>query len=91
LREALIDPANTASDVWADTAYRSATNERFLDKAGKVSRIHHKKPRETASKTRRATTIRQSITTEPGHERRRHQPQPATSRAQKADIRKCPT
>lgn len=45
LREGLIDPANTASDVWADTAYRSATNERFLDKAGKVSRIHHKKPR----------------------------------------------
>jgi IS5 family transposase len=45
LREGLIDPANTASDVWADTAYRSVTNERFLDKAGKVSRIHHKKPR----------------------------------------------
>lgn len=45
LREGLIDPANTASDVWADTAYRSATNERFLDKAGKVSRIHHKKPK----------------------------------------------
>lgn len=45
LREGLIDPANTASDVWADTAYRSAANERFLDQAGKVSRIHHKKPR----------------------------------------------
>ena len=45
LRQGLIDPANTASQVWADTAYRSATNERFLDKAGKVSRIHHKKPR----------------------------------------------
>ena len=45
LREGLIDPANTASDVWADTAYRSATNESFLDKTGKVSRIHHKKPR----------------------------------------------
>src|SRR5690606_36762717 len=27
LREGLIDPANTASDVWADTAYRSAANE----------------------------------------------------------------
>ncbi len=24
LREGLIDPENTASDVWADTAYRSA-------------------------------------------------------------------
>jgi transposase, IS5 family len=45
LREGLIDPANTASDVWADTAYRSAANEAFLSKAGKVSRIHHKKPK----------------------------------------------
>jgi IS5 family transposase len=45
LREGLIDPANTASDVWADTAYRSAANEAFLAKAGKVSRIHYKKPK----------------------------------------------
>jgi len=45
LREGLIDPANTASGVWADTAYRSKANEAWLDKAGKVSRIHHKKPR----------------------------------------------
>ena len=45
LREGLIDPNNTASDVWADTAYRSKTNEEYLDKAGKVSRIHHKKPK----------------------------------------------
>jgi IS5 family transposase len=45
LREGLIDPANTASDVWADTAYRSAANEVYLSKAGKRSRIHHKKPR----------------------------------------------
>jgi IS5 family transposase len=45
LREGLIDPANTASDVWADTAYRSAANEAYLSKAGKVSRIHRKKPR----------------------------------------------
>jgi transposase, IS5 family len=45
LREGLIDPANTASDVWADTAYRSAANEAFLSKSGKVSRIHFKKPR----------------------------------------------
>ena len=45
LREGLIDPANTASHVWADTAYRSAANEAFLSKAGKVSRIHFKKPK----------------------------------------------
>jgi IS5 family transposase len=45
LREGLIDPMNTASDVWADTAYRSAANEAYLEKAGKVSRIHGKKPK----------------------------------------------
>jgi len=45
LREGLIDPENTASDVWADTAYRSAENERFLQRIGKVSRIHRKKPK----------------------------------------------
>lgn len=45
LREGLIDPTNTASDVWADTAYRSAANEAYLEKAGKVSRIHGKKPK----------------------------------------------
>lgn len=45
LREGLIDPANTASDVWADTAYRSAANETYLKKTGKVSRIHRKKPK----------------------------------------------
>lgn len=45
LREGLIDPANSASDVWADSAYRSAENERFLAGLGKVSRIHRKKPK----------------------------------------------
>lgn len=45
LREGLIDPENTASDVWADTAYRSAENERYLRQMGKVSRIHRRKPR----------------------------------------------
>jgi len=45
LREGLIDPANTGSSVWADTAYRSAANETHLDKVGKVSRIHRRKPR----------------------------------------------
>ena len=39
LREGLIDLANTASEVWAGSAYRSAANERFLDKAGKVRRL----------------------------------------------------
>ncbi len=36
---------NTASDVWADTAYRSQANEKRLRRQGRVSRIHRKKPR----------------------------------------------
>ena len=45
LREALLDKANTASGIWADTAYRSADNETFLNKYGFVSHIHRKKPK----------------------------------------------
>jgi IS5 family transposase len=36
---------NTASEVWADTAYCSAANEAYLEKCGRRSRIHHKKPK----------------------------------------------
>jgi hypothetical protein len=46
LREELIDRTNTASSVWADTAYRSAVNEAFLARAGKTSQIHRKKPKD---------------------------------------------
>ncbi|MBB3884991.1 IS5 family transposase [Acetobacter oeni] len=44
LREGLLDRSNTASDVWADTAYRSKANEDFMEKQGFVSKIHRKKP-----------------------------------------------
>jgi IS5 family transposase len=40
----LASKANTASDVWADTAYRSKANKRHLAENGFVSRIHRKKP-----------------------------------------------
>ena len=43
LRE-IVTTDNTASDVWADTAYRSKTNEEWLRARGLVSRIHRKKP-----------------------------------------------
>lgn len=43
--EDVLDRANTASDVWADTAYRSAKNEAMLVRRGFTSRIHRKKPR----------------------------------------------
>ena len=39
----VLDKANTASDVWADTAYRSKTNEAHLDQSGRRSRIHFRR------------------------------------------------
>jgi IS5 family transposase len=38
----ILDPDNTASDVWADSAYRSAENEAKLAEKGLKSRIHSK-------------------------------------------------
>ncbi|WP_215765076.1 transposase, partial [Gluconobacter sp. P1D12_c] len=44
LREGLLHKANTASSVWADTAYRSKANEDVMEKQGFVSQVHRKKP-----------------------------------------------
>ena len=63
----LIDPNNTASDVWADTAYRSKANERSL--AGRLlrSQIHRKKPkgkpmpRRTAQANARKSAVRSAV------------------------------
>ncbi len=41
----LLDPANTASGVWADTAYRSAANLELLARHGRVGHLQRKKPR----------------------------------------------
>jgi len=41
----VLDRGNTGSKVWADTAYRSKTNEAWLEKNGYFSDIHHKKPK----------------------------------------------
>ncbi|AQT03877.1 hypothetical protein A0U91_01240 [Acetobacter persici] len=38
-----MDKTNTASIVWADTAYRSKADEYFMDTGG-VSKVHKKKP-----------------------------------------------
>lgn len=43
--EGLLDPNNTASKVWADTAYRSAKNEAAMAKRGRVSMVHFRKPK----------------------------------------------
>jgi transposase, IS5 family len=42
---ALVSMANTASDVWADTAYRSKANETYLAGNALRSQIHRKKPK----------------------------------------------
>ena len=36
---------NTASDVWADTAYRSRSNEAWLKSIARVGRAHRQKPK----------------------------------------------
>jgi IS5 family transposase len=41
----LLDPDNTASDVWADTGYRSRKNEDLLRQRMLTSHVHRKKPR----------------------------------------------
>jgi transposase, IS5 family len=63
LREGLIDTENTASDVWADTACRSARNEDYLDSLAKTSRIHRKKPngRPMSKATREANAKKSKI------------------------------
>ena len=63
LREGLIQQANTARDVWADSAYRSAENEAWLTEHGMVSRIHRKKPRgrPMPRPTRRANARRAAV------------------------------
>jgi transposase, IS5 family len=62
LREGLLDKINTASGVWADTAYRSAANETFMERNGFVSHIHRKKskgrPMPVSSQNRRASASR---------------------------------
>lgn len=63
LREGLLDPSNTSKAVWADSAYRSAANEAFLDKHGFVSKIHRKKPKgkPMPETTRRANNAKSKV------------------------------
>ena len=41
----MLDGRNTASDVWADTAYRSQANLALLQKRGLVAQFQRAKPR----------------------------------------------
>ena len=59
----LLDNNNTASRVWADTAYRSKKNEAHMAKHGFVSQLHRKKPkgRPMAERTSRANGRKSKI------------------------------
>src|SRR5262245_64515654 len=76
LRQGLLDKSNTASGVWADTAYRSAANETFLTKNGFVSHIHRKKPKGRAihETTRRANNAKSKIRARRSRRSPRHHP-----------------
>ncbi|MCI0755754.1 IS5 family transposase [Teichococcus vastitatis] len=67
--EEVLDADNTASDVWADTAYRSARNEAMLAARGLVSRIHRKKPkgRPMPVRARRANAAKSAVRTKVEH------------------------
>lgn len=54
---------STALDVWADTAYRSQSNERWLKAQGRVSRIHRRKPkgRPMPENVRRGNATRSNV------------------------------
>jgi len=59
----LLDPGNTASDVWADTGYRSRKNEAWLRQRMLTSHIHRKKPahRPMPPRTARANAKKSAI------------------------------
>ena len=59
----LISKANTASAVWADTAYRSKANEQHLADSGLRSQIHRKKRagRPMAKNVARANNARSTV------------------------------
>src|SRR5262249_52791393 len=58
LRQGLLDKSNTASGVWADTAYRSAANETFLNKNGFLSHSERSRKAALCPKRRGGPTMR---------------------------------
>ncbi len=63
LHKGLIQTANTAWEVWADSAYRSAENEAWLTDNAMTGRIHRKKPRgrPMPKRTRRANAAKSAL------------------------------
>jgi IS5 family transposase len=67
--EDLLDPTNTAAEVWADSAYRSKKNEELLRGRLLVSRIHRKKPAERPmpARTTRANARKSAVRAQVEH------------------------
>ncbi len=59
----LLDPWNTSTDVWADSAYQSTQQEESLANSGYRSRIHTKGTRNKLlpQRARRANTTRSEV------------------------------
>ena len=74
----VIDKTNTASDVWADSAYRSRENEAWLERNMLTSRIHRRKPayrpmaRATARSNAKKSSIRAAIEHVFAHQKNRY-------------------
>ena len=60
---AVLDPGNTASHVWADTAYRSKANLALLERRGPTAELQRPKPRGRPMPThiRRANAVRATV------------------------------
>lgn len=77
LLEGLVHTANTGRGVWADTAYRSAQNEAWLQANGMKSEIHRKKPRRrpmlrrTSRANGRKSVVRSKVEHVFGHQKDR--------------------
>jgi len=73
----LISRGNTASDVWADSAYRSQSNEKWLARNMMTSRIHRRKPagkpmpERTAKANARKSSVRAAVEHVFGHQKNR--------------------
>jgi len=74
----LVNKENTSSEVWADTAYRSQRNEKWLAKNMLTSRIHRRKPHgkpmsETTSRANaRKSAVRAKVEHVFGHQKNRY-------------------
>ena len=65
----VLDTANTGSEVWADTAYRSRRNEDLMAKRGLRSKVHFRKPpgKPLSEQQAKANAARSKVRSAVGH------------------------